>query len=82
VEEALGDFLVLVASLKRRWLTDLSNYGLVTFGAIVEYNKPGILAHLPSTPSPEWYCRSLTPNVKAAFSTSGISAVSTPSSLD
>ncbi|KAK1215639.1 hypothetical protein PQX77_021763 [Marasmius sp. AFHP31] len=74
VEEALGDFLFLVASCGKRKISDLSDfvrYGLLTFGAIVEeWSWKPILAHLPSTPSPEWFCKSLSPNVYAAYSDS------------
>ncbi|KAK1216939.1 hypothetical protein PQX77_020420 [Marasmius sp. AFHP31] len=74
VKERLGDVLFLIASVGRRWITDLSYYarhGLLTFGTVVNCRKPEILAHLPSTPSPEWLCHSLTPDVKTNLSSSG-----------
>ncbi|KAJ8086054.1 hypothetical protein PM082_004873 [Marasmius tenuissimus] len=72
VERNFGDVLHLVASLRHRWNSGLSNFthhGLLTFGSIVDH-KRGIVAHFPSFPSPEWNCRSRSPNVKASFSRS------------
>ncbi|KAK1224178.1 hypothetical protein PQX77_012930 [Marasmius sp. AFHP31] len=74
IEETLGDVLYLIATFEQKWITDLScyaRYGLLTFGAIINDNKPGILAHQSSTPSPEWYCHSSNPDVKATLSSSG-----------
>ncbi|KAK1217959.1 hypothetical protein PQX77_019366 [Marasmius sp. AFHP31] len=74
VEKNFGDFLHLIATDAGRWITDLSNYvqnGLLTFGAVVDDNRPGILAHFPSTPSPELFCQSLSPDIKASYSASG-----------
>ncbi|KAK1231862.1 hypothetical protein PQX77_005012 [Marasmius sp. AFHP31] len=74
VEESLGDVLFLIAGVGEGWMTDLSYYarhGLLTLGAVVDRWKPEILAHLPSTPSPEWFCNSHNPDVKANFSSSG-----------
>ncbi|KAJ8077380.1 hypothetical protein PM082_001810 [Marasmius tenuissimus] len=74
VEESLGDVLHLVAPLGTSLITDLSLYarhGLLTFGTVINRCKPGILAHLPSLPSPEWFCHSDNPDVKASFSGSG-----------
>ncbi|KAK1235135.1 hypothetical protein PQX77_001648, partial [Marasmius sp. AFHP31] len=75
VEESLGDVLNLIASVGQRWETDLSYYarhGLLTLGTVVNRWKPEIrLAHLPSTPSPEWFCHSRNPDVKANGSSSG-----------
>ncbi|KAK1222535.1 hypothetical protein PQX77_014610 [Marasmius sp. AFHP31] len=74
VQKSLGDFLYLIASGGGAWLTDLSNYaqnGLLTFGAIVQFGRPGILAHFPSTPSPKLFCESFSPDVEASYSNSG-----------
>ncbi|KAK1233437.1 hypothetical protein PQX77_003406, partial [Marasmius sp. AFHP31] len=74
VEKNLGDFLYMIATDGGNWLTDLSNWaqnGLVTFGAIVQRKRPGILAHFPSTPSPELFCKSYSPDVEASYSNSG-----------
>ncbi|KAK1227236.1 hypothetical protein PQX77_009770 [Marasmius sp. AFHP31] len=74
IEETLGDVLHLIASFENRWIIDLSRYarhGLLTFGAVIDKNKPGILAHHSSTPSPEWFCYSRNPDVKATLSSSG-----------
>ncbi|KAK1217236.1 hypothetical protein PQX77_020085 [Marasmius sp. AFHP31] len=74
VEESFGDVLFLIAALGERWTTDLSYYarhGLLTLGTVANCQKPGILAHLPSTPSPEWFCCSRNPDVKADVSSSG-----------
>ncbi|KAK1217162.1 hypothetical protein PQX77_020191 [Marasmius sp. AFHP31] len=74
VEKNLGDFLYLIAAGGGYWIDDLSNYaqnGLLTFGAIVQFGRPGILAHFPSTPSPELFCKSLSPDVEASYSNSG-----------
>ncbi|KAK1233321.1 hypothetical protein PQX77_003528 [Marasmius sp. AFHP31] len=61
VEKSLSDVLCLVASMDERWIGGLSGYakhGLLTFGAIVDDNKAGNLAYLPSTPPLEWSCNS------------------------
>ncbi|KAK1224788.1 hypothetical protein PQX77_012291 [Marasmius sp. AFHP31] len=74
VEESLGDVLFLITGVGQRWATDLSYYarhGLLTLGTVVNRWKPEILAHLPSTPSPEWFCYSRNPDVKATYSSSG-----------
>ncbi|KAK1225366.1 hypothetical protein PQX77_011699 [Marasmius sp. AFHP31] len=68
IEKGFGDVLHLIALVGGRWITDLSDYprhGLLTFGTVVDLNKHGILAHLPSIPPPEWFCQSRTPDVKA-----------------
>ncbi|KAK1218069.1 hypothetical protein PQX77_019266 [Marasmius sp. AFHP31] len=72
-ETSFGDVLHLLAPYGGRWLCDLSNFAqhrLLTFGAVLSYNKRGILAYLPSIPSPEWFCKSGSPDVKASFSSS------------
>ncbi|KAK1221723.1 hypothetical protein PQX77_015468, partial [Marasmius sp. AFHP31] len=74
VEKTLGDFLYLIAAGGGGWIDNLSNYaqnGLLTFGAIVQRKRRGILAHFPSTPSPELFCQSYSPNVEASYSNSG-----------
>ncbi|KAK1234736.1 hypothetical protein PQX77_002055, partial [Marasmius sp. AFHP31] len=74
VEKSLGDVLFLIAAMGRRWIIDLSYYarhGLLTLGTVVNRRKPEILAHLPSTPSPEWFCWSRNPDIKADVSSSG-----------
>ncbi|KAK1225672.1 hypothetical protein PQX77_011375 [Marasmius sp. AFHP31] len=74
IEKNLGDVLFLITGMGGRWETDLSYYarhGLLTLGTVVNRWKPGILAHLPSTPSPEWFCYSRSPDVKAKYSSSG-----------
>ncbi|KAK1215327.1 hypothetical protein PQX77_022066 [Marasmius sp. AFHP31] len=74
VEKNLGDFLYLIAAGGGRWIDDLSKYaqnGLLTFGAIVQCGRPGTLAHFPSTPSPELFCQSRSPDVEASYSNSG-----------
>ncbi|KAK1216485.1 hypothetical protein PQX77_020902 [Marasmius sp. AFHP31] len=73
IETSFGDVLHLLAPYGGRWGCDLSNFAqhrLLTFGAVLSYNKHGILAHFPSTPSPEWFCKSLSPDSKASFSSS------------
>ncbi|KAK1216206.1 hypothetical protein PQX77_021169 [Marasmius sp. AFHP31] len=73
-EKTLGDFLYLIAAAGGRWITDLSKYaqnGLLTFGAVVQCGRPGILAHFPSTPSPKLFCESYSPDVEASYSNSG-----------
>ncbi|KAK1234565.1 hypothetical protein PQX77_002231 [Marasmius sp. AFHP31] len=74
VEESLGDVLFLIAALGGTWDTSLSYYarhGLLTLGTVVNRWEPEILAHLSSTPSPEWFCWSRNPDVKADVSSSG-----------
>ncbi|KAK1215947.1 hypothetical protein PQX77_021428 [Marasmius sp. AFHP31] len=76
VEENIGDFLYLIASGGGIWIDNLSKSarnGLLTFGAVIR-RRPWhaeILAHFPSTPSPELFCQSLSPDVKARYSNSG-----------
>ncbi|KAK1218023.1 hypothetical protein PQX77_019306 [Marasmius sp. AFHP31] len=73
-EKNLGDFLYLIAAGGGRWIDDLSKYaqnGLLTFGAIVQCGRPGTLAHFPSTPSPELFCQSRSPDVEASYSNLG-----------
>ncbi|KAK1221972.1 hypothetical protein PQX77_015215 [Marasmius sp. AFHP31] len=73
VEANFGDVLHLLVAYGQRWFVDLSKLaqrGLLTIGAVINLNKRGILAHLPSIPSPEWFCKSTSPDVKANFSSS------------
>ncbi|KAK1219092.1 hypothetical protein PQX77_018196 [Marasmius sp. AFHP31] len=73
-EEQFGDFLHLIASLGFTWqvedLSEFVRHGCLTFGAVVDRNKPGILAYFPSTPYPVWNCRSFSADVEANYSTS------------
>ncbi|KAK1224516.1 hypothetical protein PQX77_012578 [Marasmius sp. AFHP31] len=73
-EEHFGDFFHLTASLgETKHVKDLSEFarhGFLTFGAVVDRNKPEILAHFPSTPRAEWKCWSRSANVQANYSTS------------
>ncbi|KAK1234071.1 hypothetical protein PQX77_002733, partial [Marasmius sp. AFHP31] len=74
VEENVGDFLYLIASNGGELVGDLSKCarnGLLTFGAVIRRGNPEILAHFPSTPSPELFCRSRSSDAKATYSTSG-----------
>ncbi|KAK1233694.1 hypothetical protein PQX77_003141 [Marasmius sp. AFHP31] len=74
VEENLGNFLYLIASSGGNWIDNLSDYarnGLLTFGAVIQRRNPEILAHVPSTPSPELFCQSRSSNVKVRYSNSG-----------
>ncbi|KAK1215979.1 hypothetical protein PQX77_021399 [Marasmius sp. AFHP31] len=76
VEEGFGDVLHLIASVGQSGygIIDLSYYarhGLLTLSAVVDLNKHGVLAHLPSIPPPGWFCLSHNPDVKANFSSSG-----------
>ncbi|KAJ8095724.1 hypothetical protein PM082_022831 [Marasmius tenuissimus] len=73
-EEQFGDFLHLIVSVgvtrHVKDLSDFARHGYLTFGAIVDRNKPKILAYFPSTPSPKWSCWSFTTGVEASYSTS------------
>ncbi|KAK1215751.1 hypothetical protein PQX77_021640 [Marasmius sp. AFHP31] len=73
-EEQFGDFLHLIASPGDtghvKDLSEFARHGFLTFGAVVDRNKPKILAYFPSTPSPEWKCESFSANVDASYSTS------------
>ncbi|KAG7085321.1 hypothetical protein E1B28_013861 [Marasmius oreades] len=54
------DFLRLIASIGAMRPVgdkDFSYHTLLTFGAVIDPEKPGILAHLPSISSPQWYHR-------------------------
>ncbi|KAK1215901.1 hypothetical protein PQX77_021476 [Marasmius sp. AFHP31] len=73
VEETFGDVLCLVGTSNGREIGNLSGFakhGVLTFGAIIDLNKAGILAHFPSTPPLKWFCKSKHPDVKASFSSS------------
>ena len=75
-EENFGNCLFVTASTGGRWISELSHFAqhnLLTFGAVVDYHQAGVVARLPSTPAPEWVCKSLNPDVKANYSTSGTS---------
>ncbi|KAJ8095720.1 hypothetical protein PM082_022827 [Marasmius tenuissimus] len=73
-EEQFGDFLHVIASLgETRHVKDLSDFarhGYLTFGAVVDRNKPEILAYFPSTPSPARFYGSKNANVQASYSAS------------
>ncbi|KAK1215598.1 hypothetical protein PQX77_021787 [Marasmius sp. AFHP31] len=73
-EEHFGDFFHLTASLgETNHVKDLSvfaRHGFLTFGAVVDRNKPEILAYFPSTPPAEWECWSRSADVQANYSTS------------
>ncbi|KAK1216803.1 hypothetical protein PQX77_020555 [Marasmius sp. AFHP31] len=74
VEESLGDVFFLIAGVGEGWGIDLSYYArhsLLTLGTVVNRWEPEILAHLPSTPSPEWFCQSRSLDVKVNLSSSG-----------
>ncbi|KAK1218056.1 hypothetical protein PQX77_019274 [Marasmius sp. AFHP31] len=74
VEKSFGDVLFLIVAVGDFWIVDLSYYarhGLLTLGTVVNNKKPEVLAHLPSTPSPEWFCLSYNPDVKVTYSSSG-----------
>ncbi|KAK1218065.1 hypothetical protein PQX77_019262 [Marasmius sp. AFHP31] len=73
LKNSFGDVLHLIAPYGKRWYCDLWNLAqrrLLILGAVINYNKRGILASLPSIPSPEWYCKSRSPNLKASYSSS------------
>ncbi|KAF9262526.1 hypothetical protein L218DRAFT_386656 [Marasmius fiardii PR-910] len=72
---AVPNFLTLVSStaytVHVESLTDFVRHGVLTFGAVVDRTKPGILGHFPSIPCPEWYCSSNgTSDVDAEYSQS------------
>ncbi|KAK1216422.1 hypothetical protein PQX77_020942 [Marasmius sp. AFHP31] len=79
-EEQFGDFLHVIASsgatMHVRDLSEFAQHGCLTFGAVVDCNKPGILAYFPSTPYPVWNCRSFSADVEANYS------ISVPSRVD
>ncbi|KAK1224628.1 hypothetical protein PQX77_012467 [Marasmius sp. AFHP31] len=69
LEQKFGDFLYLFTFLAG-WFREPSpfaRHGLLTFGAVVHCHK-GIVAYLPSLPSPEWFCHSLTVENQASYS--------------
>ncbi|KAK1217297.1 hypothetical protein PQX77_020035 [Marasmius sp. AFHP31] len=74
-ERAFGDCLYLLAPFGGRFRVELSastlvRHGLFTFGTVVDGTKPGVLAHFPFTPSPEWHCKSQDTNIEANYSSS------------
>ncbi|KAG7087966.1 hypothetical protein E1B28_012007 [Marasmius oreades] len=74
------DYLRFVSTIKLKInvkdLTEFLRQGYLTFGAVVDRRKPGILAHFPFVPSPGWYHKSMNPDIQATFSES------VPSRLD
>ncbi|KAJ8075346.1 hypothetical protein PM082_019684 [Marasmius tenuissimus] len=70
-ENAFGDFVYLIASLRRRTRLDLSDYaqyGRLTFGAVVNHWEREILAHFPSSPRPEWCFENRSHNIDVGYS--------------
>ncbi|KAJ8074659.1 hypothetical protein PM082_022237 [Marasmius tenuissimus] len=74
IENQLGDFFHVIASFgATRHVEDLSafaRHGHLTFGAVVDRNQPEIIAHLPSTPPPQWRFENRSAGVEATYSTS------------
>ncbi|KAK1221812.1 hypothetical protein PQX77_015374 [Marasmius sp. AFHP31] len=71
VEKTFGDVLYLCASWGGTHRDNLSYYashGVLTFGAGVRWGG-GIVAHFPSTPSPELHFESQSRNITAIYST-------------
>ncbi|KAJ8086016.1 hypothetical protein PM082_004835 [Marasmius tenuissimus] len=67
------DFLCLIASSGGRFWGSLSEFalhGTLTFGTVIDYHNHKILAYLPSSPRPEWFYKSINPDVKADCSVS------------
>ncbi|KAJ8086046.1 hypothetical protein PM082_004865 [Marasmius tenuissimus] len=67
------DFLDLIASFGGRLegsLSKFASHGILTFGAVVDYHNHETLAYLPSSPRPEWFFKSVNPDVKAICSIS------------
>ncbi|KAJ8086031.1 hypothetical protein PM082_004850 [Marasmius tenuissimus] len=67
------EFLSPIASLGRRLEGSLSNFalhGILKFGAVVDYHNHETVAYLPPGPSPEWFRKSLNPDVQATCSIS------------
>ncbi|KAK1224260.1 hypothetical protein PQX77_012838 [Marasmius sp. AFHP31] len=60
VERNFGDFLYLITTMEgikvQMWWFE--RRGLLTFGTVVHRHASDVLAHLASTPSPQWYCES------------------------
>ncbi|KAK1224344.1 hypothetical protein PQX77_012753 [Marasmius sp. AFHP31] len=69
-EKTFGDALYLWVSSCRIGegvLSDFARLGLFTFGAMAHYRR-GILAHFPSTPTPEWAFENRSCGIKASYS--------------
>ncbi|KAF9255764.1 hypothetical protein L218DRAFT_305517 [Marasmius fiardii PR-910] len=73
------NYLSLISSIGLRFhaedLTGFVRHGFLTFGAVVDRSKPGILAHFPHIPCPRWHLRSVNPEVEAKLSQSVTSRV-------
>jgi len=74
-ENEFGDFLSPIASSGEtkhfKNVSDFTRHGLLTFGAVVDRNRPGILAYLPTASPPEsWCCENQGADVKASYSSS------------
>ncbi|KAK1229320.1 hypothetical protein PQX77_007627 [Marasmius sp. AFHP31] len=70
-EKTFGDVLHLYVSLRlavRKPVSYYASHGVLTFGAVVRWGG-GIVAHFPSTPSPELYFESRSRNITAIYST-------------
>ncbi|KAK1219823.1 hypothetical protein PQX77_017451 [Marasmius sp. AFHP31] len=75
-EHEFGDYLYMVAALGQtrqvglggKLVDDFVRHGCLTFGAVVNRRKPGIIAHLPSTRDerPKLYCEGLSVDVEAS----------------
>ncbi|KAK1230213.1 hypothetical protein PQX77_006700 [Marasmius sp. AFHP31] len=75
-EKTFGDSLYLWASLRQTTAADplaFAQQGLLTFGAVVYRDE--ILAHFPSTPTPEWAFENRCRGIKANYSTKVLSRV-------
>ncbi|KAJ8074631.1 hypothetical protein PM082_022209 [Marasmius tenuissimus] len=72
IESQLGDFLHAIASSggmrQVEELSDFARHGLLTFGAVVNRGKPGILAHVPFTPHLKWHFKNFIVGSKAVYS--------------
>ncbi|KAG7091513.1 hypothetical protein E1B28_010541 [Marasmius oreades] len=60
----------LACTTSVKHLSDFIRHGVLTFGAVVDRTKPGILRHFPSIPPPEWYWENYSPDIIVKYSQS------------
>ncbi|KAG7087967.1 hypothetical protein E1B28_012008 [Marasmius oreades] len=76
----IPDYLSLVSTLKSKpnveGFKDFLRQGILRFGAVIDRTNPVILAHFPVVPSPQWYHKSMNPEIESSYSKS------VPSRLD
>ncbi|KAG7091484.1 hypothetical protein E1B28_010515 [Marasmius oreades] len=67
------ELLSALGSLMRvEHLKDFVRHGVLTFGAVIDRTKPGILWHLPSIQSPQWYYHPVDSDIDVSFESQSV----------